>query len=64
MPVQTVSPSPAIAALRTLAGQEVLLRTRDFPAKVVTEADRRRVGYVLSRCVHGVAETRFEERAT
>jgi len=32
-----------------------------FPAKVVTEADGRRVGYILSLRIHGVAEPRFEE---
>jgi len=33
-----------------------------FPAKVVTEADGRGVGYILSLRIHGVAEPRFEER--
>ena len=33
-----------------------------FPAKVVTEADGRRVGYILSLRIHGVAQPRFKER--
>lgn len=49
-------------ALRTLVRRAPLLGMRGFPAKVVTEADGHRLGYINSQRVHGVAEPRFEER--
>ena len=49
------------AASRTQARTRSLLSMWGFPAKVVTEADGRRVGYILSLRIHGVAEPRFEE---
>jgi len=49
------------AASRTQARTRSLLGMWGFPAKVVTEADGRGVGYILSLRIHGVAEPRFDE---
>ena len=57
---RVVSPKTT-AASRTPARMRSLLGMWGFQAKVVTEADGRRVGYVLSLSIHGVAEPRFEE---
>jgi hypothetical protein len=38
-----------------------LLGMWSFPAKVVTEAESHRVGYILSLRIHGIAEARFEK---
>jgi hypothetical protein len=50
------------AASRTPARTRSLLSMWGFQAKVVAEAAGRRVGYILSLRIHGVAEACFEER--